>query len=38
MIEPIWNKHSQRWIVTVNGQLRTYIYYDEALQALIRAA
>ena len=37
-MQPIWNKHSQKWIVNINGQLRCYDYYEDAQQALIRAA
>lgn len=35
---PVWNKHSQKWIVTINGQLRCYDFYEDALAALVRAA
>ncbi len=35
---PVFNRSAQKWVVTINGQVRFYDFFDEAIQALVRAA
>lgn len=35
---PAFNKISRKWVIVINGQVRFYTYYEEALAALVRAA